>query len=149
MVKPRNSEISKWKVNEGKNRKLIVKPAFDYLLNKYTRTGPKDRTMKWPRPLVRQERREQPKQAKPEAKGKRITEERYDPKISQHAYFAHPFGHPGAFSSTGLSGSQMQWCSPPMVLNYPIWDPYQQIWVNYPLMMLMASWGWGTPPTGL
>jgi hypothetical protein len=58
MVKPWNSKIGEWKVNEGKNMKLIVKPVFDYLLNKYTQIGPKDRTMKRPRPLVRQERRE-------------------------------------------------------------------------------------------
>jgi hypothetical protein len=90
MVKPRSPEIGEWKVNKGRNRK----PTFHYLLNMYTKADPKDRAMKRPRPLVRQERRERPKQAKLKAKGKKIAEERYDPKISQPAYFAHPFGHP-------------------------------------------------------
>jgi hypothetical protein len=105
MIKPRSPEAGEWKVNEGRNKKLIFKPMFDYLLNKYTKASPKDRAMKWPRPPVRQEHREQPKQAKPEAKGKKIVEERYHTKISQPAYFAHPFGHPGASRSIGLPGS--------------------------------------------
>jgi hypothetical protein len=138
-------EASEWKVKEGRNKKPTFKPTFDYLLNKYTKAGPKDRAMKWPRSLVRQERREQPKQTKPKAKGKGIAEERYDPRNSQHTYFSHPFGHPGASSSTGFPGGQLQCCPPPMMLTYPIWDPYHQIWVNYLLMMPMTPWGWGAP----
>jgi hypothetical protein len=61
---------------------------------------------------MRQERQGHPKQAKPKAKGKRIVEEKYHLKMSQPAYFAHPFGHPAASTSIGLLGSQMQWCSP-------------------------------------
>jgi hypothetical protein len=53
----------------GKNRKPTLKPTFDYLLSKYTKAGLNDRAMKRPRSLVRQERREQPKQTKPGAKG--------------------------------------------------------------------------------
>jgi hypothetical protein len=41
-------------------------------------------------------------------------------KILQPTYFAHPFGHPGAFSSIGLPGTEMQWCSSSMMPNYPI-----------------------------
>jgi hypothetical protein len=141
MVKPRSPEVGEWKVNEGRNRKPTFKPMFDYLLDKYTKANPKDWAMKWPKPPVRQEHREQPKQAKPEAKGKRIAEERYDPKISQPAYFAHPFAHPSASSSIGLPGNQMQWCPPPIMPTYSIWDLYQQIWVNYPPMMPMTPWG--------
>jgi hypothetical protein len=62
-------------VNEGRNRKLTFKLMFDYLLNKYTKAGPKDQAMKWPRSLVRQELQEQLKQTKPEAKGKKIVEQ--------------------------------------------------------------------------
>jgi hypothetical protein len=141
MIKLGSPEVGEWNVNKWRNKKLIFKPTFDYLLNKYTKVDSKDRAMKWPRPPVRQECREQPKQAKPEAKKERIAEERCDPKISQLAYLAHPFGHPGASCSTGLPGSQMQWCSPPMMPTYPIWDPYHQIWVNYPPMMPMTPWG--------
>jgi hypothetical protein len=97
--------------------------------------------MKQPRPPVRQEHQEQPKQVKPEAKGKKTTGERCDPKISQPTYFVHPFGNPGASSSIGLPGSQMQWCPSPMMPTYPILDPYRQIWVNYPPMVPMTSWG--------
>jgi hypothetical protein len=132
-------------VNEGRNKKHAFKPTFDYLLNKYTKAGPKDRAMKRSRSPVCQERREQPKQMKPKAKGKGIAEERYDPRNSQHTYFSHPFGHPGASSSTGFLRGQMQWCPPPMMPTYSIWDPYRQIWVNYPLMMPMTPWGWGAP----
>jgi hypothetical protein len=32
-----------------------------------------------------------------------------------------------------------------MMPTYPNWDPYPQIWVNYPLMMPMTPWGWGAP----
>jgi hypothetical protein len=147
MVKPRSSEISKWKVNEGRNRKPTLKPMFDYHVNKYTKVSPTDRAIKRARSPMRQERQEQPTQAKPEAIGKKIAEERYDLKISQPAYFAHPFGHPGASSSTGFPGNQMQCCPPPMMPTCPIWDPYRQIWVNYPPMMPMTAWGWGTSPT--
>jgi hypothetical protein len=123
MVKPWNLKVDEWKLNEGRN----IKPTFDYLLNKYTKAGPKHQAMKRPRPSTRQESREQPKQMKPKAKGKKIAEEGYDLRISQPTYFAYPFGHPGASSSTGFLGSQMQWCSPPMMPTYIIWDPYQQI----------------------
>jgi hypothetical protein len=97
--------------------------------------------MKQPRSLMRQEHREWPKQTKPEAKGKGVAGEGYDPRISQPSHFAQPFGHPGASSSTGFSANQMQWCSPPMMPTYPIWDPYCQIWVNCPPMMAMTPWG--------
>jgi hypothetical protein len=63
--------------------------------------------MKRPRSLIRQECREQLKQAKPKAKGKGITEEGYDLRIFQPSHFAHPFGHPSASSSMGFPGSQM------------------------------------------
>jgi hypothetical protein len=129
-------------VNEGRNKKLTFKPTFDYLLNKYTKADSMDRAMKRPRSPLRQECREQPEQAKPEAKGKRIAKERYDPKISQPAYFAHPFSHPGASSSASLLRSQMQWCPSPMMPTYLIWDPYRQIGVSYPPM---TPWGWGAP----
>jgi hypothetical protein len=89
---------------------------------------------------VRQGCQEQPKQAKPEAKGKKIVGERYDPKILQLAYFAHLFGHLSASSSTGLLVSQMQWCPSLMMPTFPIWDSHQQIWVNY---LPMIAWGWG------
>jgi hypothetical protein len=145
MVKPRSSEASKWKVNEGRNKKPTFKPMFDYLLNKYTKAGPKDQAMKQPRSLIRQERREQPKQAKPKAKGKGITEEWYDMRISQPSQFAHPFGHLGASSSLGFLVNQMQYRPPQMMPTYLIWDPYHQIWVNYPPMMLMTPWDWGAP----
>jgi hypothetical protein len=120
-----------------------MNPTFDYLLSKYSKASLKDRAMKRPRSPVRQERREQPKQTKPEAKGKEIAEERYDPKTPQPAYFAHPFGHPNASSSAGFLRNQMQWYPPLMMPTYSIWDPYQQIWVSYPPMMPMTSWGWG------
>jgi hypothetical protein len=87
---------------------------------------------------MRQERQERPKQRKPEAKGKGIAEGGYDLRITQPSHFAHPFGHPGASSVTGFSANQMQWCPPPMMPTYPIWDPYCQIWVNYPSMMPMT-----------
>jgi hypothetical protein len=114
-------------VNEGRNKKPTFKPTFDYLLNKYTKVGPKDQAMKWSRSPIRQERREQLKQAKPKANGKGITEEGYDLRIFQPSDFALPFGHPGASSSTGFLGSQMQWCPSPMMPTYPVWDPYHQI----------------------
>jgi hypothetical protein len=114
-------------------------------LNKYTKIGPKNRAMKQPRHLVRQERREQPKQVKPEAKGKKTAGKRYDPKILQHACFVHTFGQPSASNSIDLSESQMQWCPSPMMPTYSICDPYRQIWVNYPLMMPMTSWGREAP----
>jgi hypothetical protein len=145
MVKPRSPEASVWKVNERRNKKPIFRPTFDYLLNKYTKAGPNDRDMKRPRSSMRQEHREQPKQAKPKARVKKIAEERYDRRISQPTYFSHPFGHLGASSSTGFPESQMQWCPPPMMPTHPIWDPYRQIWVNYPPMMPMMSWCWGAP----
>jgi hypothetical protein len=63
--------------------------------------------MKQSRPPARQESYEQPKQMKPEAKGKKIAEEGYDLRNLQPAYFAYPFGHPGASSSISFSGSQM------------------------------------------
>jgi hypothetical protein len=62
--------------------------------------------MKRPRSSIRQDHREQSKQAKPEAKGKKIAGEGYDPRISQPPHFAHPFGHPGASNSTSFLGSQ-------------------------------------------
>jgi hypothetical protein len=108
MIKTRSPKAEKWKVNEGRDKRPTFKPTFDYLLNKYTKASPNDRAMKWPRPPVRQEHREQPKQVKPEAKGKKTPGERYDLKILQPACFVHPFGYPSASSSTGLSGSQMQ-----------------------------------------
>jgi hypothetical protein len=148
MIKPRSPEANNWKVNEGRNKKLTFKPTFDNLLDKYTKAGPKDRAMKRLRPPIRQESREHPKQAKPEAIGKGITKEGYDPRISQPLQFAHPFGHLGASSSTGFPANQMQWFPPLMMPTYPIWDPYHQIWVNYLPMMSMARWGWGgTLPT--
>jgi hypothetical protein len=64
---------------------------------------------------------------KPEAKGKGAAEEWYDLRISQSSHFAHPFGYPGASSSTGFPVDQMQWCPSPMMSTYPIWDPYRQI----------------------
>jgi hypothetical protein len=67
---------------------------------------------------MRQERREHPKQAKLEAKGKGVVEEGHDLWISQPLHFAHPFGHPGSSSSTGFSADQMQWCLPPMMPTY-------------------------------
>jgi hypothetical protein len=42
MVMPLSSEADKWKVNEGRNKKPTLKPTFDYLLNMYTKAGPKD-----------------------------------------------------------------------------------------------------------
>jgi hypothetical protein len=42
MIKPRSPGIGEWKVNEGRNKKPTFKPTFDYLLNKYTKAGPKD-----------------------------------------------------------------------------------------------------------
>jgi hypothetical protein len=101
--------------------------------------------MKRPRSLIRQERRERPKEMKLEVKGKGAAEERYDPRISQSSHFSHPFGYPGASSSTGFPVDQMQWCPSLMMPAYPIWDPYCQIWVNYPPMMSMTPWGWGAP----
>jgi hypothetical protein len=92
MIKPQRPETGKWKVNKGMNKKLTFKPTFIFLLDKYTKVGPKDQTMKRLRPPMRQEHREHPKQAKPEAEGKGITKERYYP-ISQPSQFAHPFGH--------------------------------------------------------
>jgi hypothetical protein len=70
MVKSRSLEADEWKVNEGRNKKPTFKPTFDYLLNKYTKAGPKDRAMKRPRSPMRQERQERPKQTKPKAKKK-------------------------------------------------------------------------------
>jgi hypothetical protein len=127
MIKLWCSETSEWKVNKGRNKKLTFKPTFNYLLDKYTKAGPKDRAVKRPRPPMRQEHQEHPKQAKPDVKGKGITEERYDPRISQPSQFSHPFGHPGASSSIGFPVNQMQWCPPLMMLAYPIWGPYHQI----------------------
>jgi hypothetical protein len=46
-------------------------------------------------------------------------------------------------SSTSFPANQMQWCPPPMMPTYLIWDPYHQIWVNYPSMMPINPWGWG------
>jgi hypothetical protein len=82
MVKPRSPKIGKWKVNKGRNRNPTLKPTFDYLLNKYTQAGLKDRGVKRPRYSMSQGRREQSEQTKPEAKGKRVAEEKYDSKIS-------------------------------------------------------------------
>jgi hypothetical protein len=65
--------------------------------------------------------------------------------IAQPLHFAHPFGHPDASSSIGFPANQMQWCPPPMMPTYPIWDSYHQIWVNYPPTMSMTPWGWGAP----
>jgi hypothetical protein len=62
MIKPRSPKAGKWKMNEGRNKKLAFKPTFDYLLKKYTKAGLKDRVMKRPRLPMRQDRREQPKQ---------------------------------------------------------------------------------------
>jgi hypothetical protein len=76
-----------------------------------------------------------------EAKGKGAAEDRYDPRISQSSHFAHPFGYPGASSSTGSPVNQMQWCPSLMMPTYPIWDPYRQIWLNYPPMKPMNPWG--------
>jgi hypothetical protein len=120
MIKPRSLETGKWKVNKWRNKKLTFKPTFDYLLDKYTKASPKDQAMKWLKPPMMRECREHPKQAKLEAEGKGITEERYDPRISQPLQFAHPFGHPGASSSTGFPVNQMQWCPPLMTPTYPI-----------------------------
>jgi hypothetical protein len=58
MVKPQIPKSGEWGVNEGRNMKLVFKPTFDYLLNKYTKAGPKDRTMKRLRSPIRKERRE-------------------------------------------------------------------------------------------
>jgi hypothetical protein len=145
MIKPQSPEAGEWKVNEGRNKKLTFKPTFDYLLKKYTKVGPKDWAMKRPRSPMRQERWERLKQTKLEAKGKGIWEEGYGPRFAQPSHFAHPFGHPSASSSMGFLVNQMQWCPPLMMPTYPIWDPYRQIWVNYPLMMLMTPWGLGAP----
>jgi hypothetical protein len=76
---------------------------------------------------MRQGHRERPKQTKHEAKGTGIAVGGYDPTIAQPLHFAHPFGHPSASSSTGFWANQMQWCLPPMVPTYLIWDPYRQI----------------------
>jgi hypothetical protein len=141
MIKPQSLETDEWKVNKGRKKNLTLKPTFDYLLDKYTQAGLKDRAVKRTRPSMRQECQEHLKQAKHEAKGKGITKERYDPRISQPSQFAHPFGHPGASSSTGFMVNQMQWCPPSLMPTYPIWDPYHQIWVNYLPMMLMTPWG--------
>jgi hypothetical protein len=67
--------------------------------------GSKDQAMKRSRSPMRQDRREQPKQAKPEAKGKRVAVEVYDTRVSQSPHFTHPFGHPGVSSSTSFPGS--------------------------------------------
>jgi hypothetical protein len=72
MVKPQSPEAGKWKVNEERNKKTTFKPMFDYLLNKYTKAGQKDRAMKRPRSPIRQERRKQLKQAKPTAKEREL-----------------------------------------------------------------------------
>jgi hypothetical protein len=141
MIKPRSPEAGKWKVVEGRNKKPTCKPTFDYLLNKYNKVGLKAQAVKWPRSPMRQECREQPKQMKPKAKGKEIAGQGYDPRIFKPLHFAHPFGHPDASSSIGFSGNQMQWCPPLMMPTYSIWDPYRQIWVNYPPMMPMTPWG--------
>jgi hypothetical protein len=92
-------------MNKGRNKKFAFKPTFDYLLNKYTKVGSKDQAMKRSRSLMRQDRREQPKQAKPEAMGKRVAVEVYDTRVSQSPHFTHPFGHPGVSSSTSFPGS--------------------------------------------
>jgi hypothetical protein len=81
MIKPRSPKADKWKMNEGRNKKLAFKPTFDYLLKKYTKAGPKDRVMKRPRSPMRQDRREQPKQVELEAKGKKFVAEVYDPRV--------------------------------------------------------------------
>jgi hypothetical protein len=67
----------------------------------------KDRAMKRTRSPMRQDRREQPKQAKLEAKGKKAVAEVYDPRVSQCPHFTHPFDHGDASSSTNFLGSQM------------------------------------------
>jgi hypothetical protein len=67
---------------QRRNRKPTFNPTFDYLLSKYTKADLKDQAIKRPRSPVRQEHREQLKQTKPGAKGKKIAEERYDPKSS-------------------------------------------------------------------
>jgi hypothetical protein len=82
MVKPRSPKIGKWKVNKGRNKNPTLKPMFDYLLNKYTQDGLKDRDVKRPRYSMSQGHREQLKQTKPEAKEKRVAEEKYNLKIS-------------------------------------------------------------------
>jgi hypothetical protein len=120
MIKPQSIEAGKWKVNEGRNTNLTFKPTFDYLLNKYTKASLKDRAMKRPRSLIRQGCRERLKQMKPEANGMRIVEGGYDPRIAQPSHFTHPFGHPGASSSTGFPTNQMQWSSPSMMPTYLI-----------------------------
>jgi hypothetical protein len=105
MIKLWSLKAGKWKMNKGRNKKLTFKPTFDYLLNKYTKVGSKDQAMKRSRSPMRQDRREQPKQAKPEAKGKRVAVEVYDTRVSQSPHFTHPFGHPGVSSSTSFPGS--------------------------------------------
>jgi hypothetical protein len=51
-------KIGEWKVIKGMNRKPTFNPTFDYLLNKYTKADPKDRSIKRATSLVRQERLE-------------------------------------------------------------------------------------------
>jgi hypothetical protein len=88
MIKPQSLEAGEWKVNEERNKKLTFKLTFDYLLNNYTKTGPKDLAMKRLRSPMRQECRERLKQTKPEAKGTGIAEEGYNPRVAQPS----PFG---------------------------------------------------------
>jgi hypothetical protein len=76
-----------------------------------------------------------------EAIGTGIAKGGYNLTIAYSSHFSHPFGHPGASSSTGFSTNQMQWYPPPMMPTYPIWDIYHQIWVKYLPMMLMTPWG--------
>jgi hypothetical protein len=127
MIKPRSSEAGKWKMNKGRNKKLAFKCTFGYLLNRYNKAGLKDWATKRLRSPMRQDHREQPKQPKPEDKGKKVVVRVYDPRVSQSPHFTHPFGHPDVSSSTSFPGSQMQWCPPPMMPTYLIWDPYCQI----------------------
>jgi hypothetical protein len=72
MVKPRSPGDGEWKVNEGRSRKPTFKPMFDYLLSKYIKVSPKDWAMKRSRSPVKQEHREQLRQTKPGAKGKKV-----------------------------------------------------------------------------
>jgi hypothetical protein len=83
------------------------------------------------------------KASKTYGQGKGIIEEGYNPRIFQPSHFTLLFFHLSASSSMGFLRSQMQWCPPLMMLTYPVWDPYCQIWVNYPPMMPMTPWGWG------
>ena len=62
----------------------------------------------------------------------------------QPKYYTHPYSH--AYDSAGPSRSHMQWCPPPMIPTYPMWNWYLQMWMPYPPMQSPVDIsGWGAP----